>query len=96
MIRSFATPGTEDIYNGEDTKAARKTCPQTAWKAARRRMLVLDAAHDLRDLRSPGGQLEKLTEDREGQWGVRINEQYRVCFRWDQGDAHDVEITDYH
>jgi proteic killer suppression protein len=96
MIRSFANQGTEDVFDGEDTKAARKACPPNLWRVARRRMLVLDAARDLRDLKSPGAQLERLLNDRKGQWGVRVNDQYRVCFRWEQGDAHGVEIADYH
>jgi len=62
-----------------------------------RKLEVLDAAERLEDLRvSPGNQLEKLHEDREGQWSIRVNDQWRVCFRWQEGDAFDVEIVDYH
>lgn len=58
---------------------------------------MLDAALSLQDLRvPPGNRLEKLTGDREGQHGIRINDQWRICFRWKDGNAYDVEITDYH
>lgn len=58
---------------------------------------MLDAAQSLQDLRvPPGNRLEKLTGDREGQHSIRINDQWRICFRWKEGNAHDVEITDYH
>ena len=58
---------------------------------------MLDAAQSLQDLRvPPGNRLEKLTGDREGQHGIRINDQWRICFRWRDGNAYDVEITDYH
>lgn len=96
MIRSFKNRGTEDVFNGVDSKAARKVCPMELVKTARRRLSVLDAAVALRDLKSPGNQLEKLTDDRAGQHAIRINDQYRVCFTWQDRSAEDVEITDYH
>ncbi len=66
-------------------------------RAAQRKLAMLDAAQSLQDLRvPPGNRLEKLTGDREGQHGIRINDQWRICFRWREGDAYDVEITDYH
>jgi len=59
--------------------------------------LLLDAAERLDDLKiPPGNRLEKLSGDRQGQHSIRINDQWRICFRWHQGDAYDVEITDYH
>ena len=64
-------------------------------KAARIRLELLDAAKSLRDLRLPGLQLEALTGDRKGQHSIRINDQYRICFVWRDGDAYDVEIVDY-
>ncbi len=96
MILSFKDQGTEDVYNGENTRLARKTCPQEIWKVARRKLDIVDKAEDLRDLRSPGSQLEKLTDDRSGQHGIRINKKYRVCFVWTEKGAQNVEITDYH
>ena len=64
---------------------------------ARRKLLMIDAAVDLRDLRvPPGNRLEKLKGGRSGQYSIRINDQWRICFRWQKDGAHDVEITDYH
>jgi proteic killer suppression protein len=64
---------------------------------AQRKLAMLDAAESLGDLRGPpGNRLEKLTGDREGQHSIRVNDQWRICFRWRDGDALDVEITDYH
>jgi len=65
--------------------------------AGLRKLLVLDAAESLNDLRvPPGNRLEKLSGSRSGQHSIRVNDQWRVCFRWSDGDAHDVEIVDYH
>ena len=64
---------------------------------ARRKLKTIDAAKAIEDLRvPPGNRLEKLSGDRKGQWSIRINDQWRACFRWESGDAHDVGITDYH
>ena len=96
MIRSFRNRGTEDVYDGIDSKAARKVCPHQIWSVVQRKLSMLDAARDLRDLRSPGNQLHELEEDRAGQWAIRINDQYRVCFFWEEQGATEVEVTDYH
>lgn len=97
MVRSFADQGTEDVFNGVDSKAARKVCPSELVKRARQRLEWLNAAMNVNALRlPPGNQLEQLSGDRKGQWSIRINQQYRICFRWDEPDAYDVEITDYH
>jgi len=96
VIRSFRNRGTEDLYNGVDSKLARKVCPQDLVKVARRKLDVVNAAVRLEDLKSPGNKLEKLTDDRTGQHAIRINDQYRVCFIWSDGDAEEVEVTDYH
>jgi toxin HigB-1 len=97
MIVSFANPGTEDVYDGIDSKAARRTCPREIWKVVARKMDYLNAATRLESLRCPpANRLESLSGDREGQHSIRINDQYRICFRWtDQGPA-DIEIVDYH
>jgi proteic killer suppression protein len=97
MIRSFADAGTEDVYNGRNTKAARRACPADLWAVAARKLDQLDSAESLDDLRvPPGNRLEALTADRRGQFSIRINERYRVCFSWlDQGPEQ-VEIVDYH
>lgn len=66
-------------------------------RAAYRKLAILDAAGVLTDLKvPPGNRLEKLSGSRSGQYSIRVNEQWRICFRWSQGDAHDVEIVDYH
>ena len=97
MIRLFADRGTEDVFDGIDSRAARATCPLTVWAVARRKLDQLQRVRDLKDLRRPpGNRLERLWSDRAGQWSVRINDQYRICFRWEDGYADDVEITDYH
>lgn len=96
MIRSFRNQGTEDVFNGEGGKAARKTCPQQIWDVAQRKLDQINRVSELRFLAvPPGNHLEALKDDREGQHSIRINKKYRICFTWDDG-AHDVEITDYH
>jgi len=97
MIRSFGGQGTEDIFNGEDTKAARRTCPKAAWPAAARKLDLLHGAADLRDLTAtPGARLEWLKGQLKGWLSIRVNDQYRVVFKWADGAADDVEILDYH
>ena len=97
MIRSFKTPGTEDVFNGESTKAARKTCPEAIWPVAARKLDMINYAARLEDLQTPpGNELEKLRGDRKGQHSIRINDQFRICFVWKDGSAYHVEITDYH
>ncbi len=71
--------------------------PQNIQRIARKKLVILDAASGLNDLRiPPGNQLEALKGDRKGQYSIRINDQWRICFKWRSGDAYDVEITDYH
>ena len=97
MINSFKDKGTEDIFNGIDSKSARKACPQTLWRVAARKFDLLDSAVCLDDLKiPPGNKLEALSGDRNGQYSIRINEQYRICFRWVDACLEDVEIVDYH
>lgn len=97
MIRSFRDDGTEDVFNGRSTKAARRTCPSAVWRVAARKLDLVDAAIRLEDLRvPPGNRLEALAGNRRGQHSIRINDQYRVCFVWQDGGADAVEITDYH
>lgn len=93
MIRTFADAETERFFR---SGKSRRIPPDIRDRAARR-LLQLDAAREVGDLRlPPSNELEKLTKDRRGQWSVRINRQWRVCFRFDNGDAFDVEILDYH
>ncbi len=97
MIRSFKDAGTEDIFNGENTKTARKTCPESLWKVAARKLDQLDSAALLDELRvPPGNRLEALSGDRKGQHSIRVNERYRVCFIWTDLGPAEVEIVDYH
>ena len=97
MIQSFKNSATEDIFNGVNTKAARKLCPQSLWKVATRKLDQLDSVERLQDLRiPPGNRLESLKGQRSGQYSIRINNQYRICFRWTEVGPSEVEIVDYH
>lgn len=91
MIRSFRDRDAERL---NERRFSRRL--QTIEKAARIRLALLDAATSLADLKLPGLRLEALKGDRAGQYSVRINDQHRICFRWQDGDAYDVEIVDYH
>ena len=93
MIRSFRDKETENLFNREESRRL----PENIQKIALRKLGVIDAADTLQDLRlPPGNRLEKLSGNRSGQHSIRINDQWRICFRWSEGDAYDVEITDYH
>lgn len=93
MIKSFASAETEKIFHG---KVSRKL-PHDIQKTARRKLLFLQDAEDLQDLPAPPyNRLEKLSGDREGQYSIRINNQWRICFRWENDSALNVEIVDYH
>jgi toxin HigB-1 len=97
VITSFRDKGTEDLFDGRDTKQARKSCPSDLVRTARRKLDQLNQAAALSDLRAPpSNRLEKLKGEREGQYSIRINDQWRVCFRWTDSGAEDVEIVDYH
>lgn len=97
MIRSFRNRGTQDVFNGGDSKAARRTCPAQLWPQAQRRLSQLDYATDLADLRLPrSNRLHLLEGDRKGQYSVSINMAYRICFLWTEEGPREVEITDYH
>ena len=97
VIVSFANRGTEDIFDGTNTREARNICPQDLWPVAHRKLDALNQAAGLRDLRvPPGNRLEALKGKRKGQYSVRINEQYRLCFYWTNEGPRAVEITDYH
>ena len=92
MIRSFKCRDTEHLANDENVRRFR-----AFERPARRKLELLDSAVSLEDLRSPpGNRLEALRGDRAGQHSIRINDQWRICFRWSSGDAFDVEIVDYH
>lgn len=78
-------------------REASRKLPSALQRQAQRKLVILDGAETLQDLRiPPGNRLEKLRGDREGQYSIRINDQWRICFKWSEGDADDVEIADYH
>jgi proteic killer suppression protein len=93
MIRSFRDSETQRVFG---RKGSRRL-PANVQRATLRKLAMLDAAETLNDLRvPPGNRLERLHGHREGQHSIRINQQWRICFRWRDGDAYEVEIVDYH
>ncbi|MEW6739140.1 MAG: type II toxin-antitoxin system RelE/ParE family toxin [Nitrospirota bacterium] len=93
MIKSFRDNETEKVYSREGSNKL----PRDIQQVALRKLRMINNAKNLNDLRiPPANRLEKLKADREGQYSIRINDQWRICFTWQEGDAHDVEITDYH
>ena len=93
MIKTFADKETEKLFQ----RTASRSLPVDIQRKARVKLEILDAAEKLDDLKvPPGNRLEKLSGDREGQHSIRVNQQWRVCFRWKNGDCYDVEIVDYH
>lgn len=93
MIQSFRDRETEKVFRREGSRKL----PRDVQRIAQRKLAILDAAESLQDLRvPPGNRLERLAGHRERQHSIRINDQWRLCFRWRDGDAHDVEIVDYH
>ena len=96
MILGFRYQSTRDIYNGENTKAAREI-PMSIWKVVFRKLDLLNAARQLHDLRvPPGNRLEMLRGNWAGFHSIRVNDQYRVVFVWAEGNVKDVQIIDYH
>ena len=92
----FGDEATADIFHGENTKAARRL-PVSIWKAACRKLDMINAAHELRDLMAPpGNRLEAMRGNWAGKHSIRVNDQFRVVFRWKEGNAHEVRVTDYH
>jgi toxin HigB-1 len=93
MIRSFRDPETERLF----LRLGSRRLPPDVQRHALRKLVLLDSAVSLQDLRQPpGNRLEKLAGNREGQHSIRVNERWRLCFVWKDGDAQDVEIVDYH
>jgi proteic killer suppression protein len=101
VIESFASKETEKIFPKETEKIFRgqvsRKLPKDIQRTTRRKLLYLHDAEDIQDLRAPpGNRLEKLSGDRAGQYSIRINDQWRICFKWIENTAQDVEIVDYH
>ena len=96
MIRNIASKTAQDIYDGENSRHARKV-PLSLHAKAQRLLDQLNTAVTVETLKAPpGNRLERLKGDREGFWSLRINDQWRIVFRWEKGDALDVDIVDYH
>jgi proteic killer suppression protein len=97
MIESFKDKATEHIFNGRASKIARKACPQVILSIAVRKLDQLDSVVSMNELKiPPGNRLEALSGSRKGQFSIRINEQFRICFEWGITGPAEVEITDYH
>ena len=96
-IVDFADAATEDVYEGRPRKAARKVLPQNLMAAARRKLFQIATVSSLDELRvPPGNRLEALRGERVGQYSIRINDRYRICFRWNDGNPDQIQIVDYH
>lgn len=96
MISDHGDDATRDIYDENNTKAARKF-PKSIWAVAKRKLDMLDAAHTLEDMRfPPNNKLEKLSGDLAGFYSIRVNDQFRLIFRFGNGQSSDVRIIDYH
>jgi toxin HigB-1 len=96
MIKSFGNQITEDIYNGRDSKHARKI-PSEIWNIAARKMDMINAASELQDLLSPpGNRLERLKGNLSEFYSIRINDRYRIIFLWSKSNVEKVQIIDYH
>jgi len=93
MIQTFRDQATAQLFQRHSSRRFPPNLHRIAW----RKLAVLNAAERPDDLRvPPGNRLEKLSGDREGQYSIRINERWRICFRWYEGNAYEVEVTDYH
>lgn len=96
MIQSFADATSADLFRERNTRAARRI-PRVLWRVAQRKLKALDVAARLEDLTVPAGnRLEPLKGDQSGRYSLRVNDQYRVTFRWEQGHAYEVRVEDYH
>ena len=96
-IRNFTTKGTEDINHGRVTKEALRTLPKELHRKAQIKLARLGAVTSMQDLQEiRGNRFERLKGERQGQYSIRINDQYRICFKWEKENAVDVEIIDYH
>lgn len=94
---TFRDKGTQDVFQGIDSRSARRSCPSSLLATAQRRLDILAGAQCLRDIASvPGNHLELLSGDRDGQYSIRINNKYRICFIWTDQGASGVELVDYH
>ena len=96
-VKQYKNSGTRDIAESENSKVARRLLPLALHKTARKALFVIDHMTSIKELAAfPGWHLEKLKGDRIGQYSIRIDDQYRICFIWDGTDADNVEVVDYH
>jgi proteic killer suppression protein len=96
MIRSFANDTATDLFRERNTKAARSV-PKELWRVVQRKLKILDVAARLNDLESPpGNRFKPLKGEMKGRYSIRVNEQYRITFRWEDGHAFEVAVEDYH
>jgi proteic killer suppression protein len=96
VIQSFSDETAADLFRERNTRAARQV-PRELWRAVQRKFLVLDGAARLEDLLVPSGnRLERLKGRQSGRYSIRVNDQYRVTFRWENGNAYEVRVEDYH
>ena len=97
MIKSFRNQGAEDVFDGINSKLARSCCPRSLWANAQRKLDQINRVREIGELAiPPANRLERLRGDRENQYSIRINQQFRICFKWEGGHAQEVEIVDYH
>lgn len=96
MIQSFADDTSADLFRERNTRPARRV-PGELWRGVQRKLRLIDAASRLDDLAVPAGnRLELLKGDQVGRHSIRVNDQYRVTFRWESGNAYEVRVEDYH
>ena len=96
MIKTIKSSGTKDIFDGVASQAARRCCPQSIWPVARIKLDQINRIREVNELKvPPGNRLERLKGDRQSQYSIRNNQQYRICFTWEEGYAYEIEITDY-
>ena len=97
MIQSFRSQGTEDVFDGRNSQAARRCCPRVLWETAQRKLDQVNRVREVDELAiPPGNRLERLRGERKDQYSIRINQQFRICFKWEDDHAYEVEIVDYH
>lgn len=97
MIKSFRDRGTEDVFDGRNSRLARRCCSQSLWSIARRKLDQINRVREIGELAiPPANHLERLRGDRKEQYSIRINQQFRICFKWEDSHAYEVEIVDYH
>ena len=97
MIKSFHGQGTEDVFDGKNSRIARSCCPRSLWAIAQRKLDQINRVRDIVELAiPPGNRLERLHGERKDQYSIRINQQFRICFKWEDDHAYEVEIVDYH